>query len=110
MDYIARNDQRKSVESRPHYQVCEVTHILKDKTTGESYPLWWVFSWNSKKAELGACQRLKELESGEQALQKMALLVGKYNYTSRVAILDRLEKLLKKTRASLYFQYNLCIL
>ena len=107
VDYVARNDQRKSVESRPHYQVCEVTHALKDETTGESYRLRWIFSWNSNKAELDARQRLKELESGEQALQKVAHLVGKYNYTSRTAILNRLEKLLKKTRASLYFQYNL---
>ena len=107
VDYVARNDQRKSVESRPHYQVCEVTHALKDETTGESYRLRWIFSWNSNKAELDARQRLKELESGEQSLQKVAHLVGKYNYTSRTAILNRLEKLLKKTRASLYFQYNL---
>src|SRR3972149_867143 len=107
VDYVARNDQRKSVESRPHYQVCEVTHALKDETTGESYPLRWIFSWNSNKAELDARQRRKELEPGEQALQKVAHLVGKYNYTTRTAILNRLEKLLKKTRASLYFQYNL---
>ena len=107
VDYVARNDQRKSVESRPHYQVCEVTHALKDETTGESYRLRWIFSWNSNKAELDARQRRKELASGEQSLQKVAHLVGKYNYTSRTAILNRLEKLLKKTRASLYFQYNL---
>jgi transposase len=64
VDYVARNDQRKSAESRPRYQVCEVEHALKDETTGENYPLRWVFSWNSHKAELDARQRLKELESG----------------------------------------------
>ena len=107
VDYVARNDQRKSVDSRPRYQVCEVPHVLVDETTGESYPLRWVFSWNSNKAELDARQRMKELEAGEQALQKVARLLGKYDYTSRATILNRLEKLLKKTRASLYYQYNL---
>jgi transposase len=69
--------------------------------------LRWVFSWNSNKAELDARQRQKALESGEQALQKVVHLLGKYGYTSRATILDRLGKLLKKAHASLYFQYNL---
>jgi hypothetical protein len=100
VDYVARNDQRKPVGSRPRYQVCEVEHEIKDEATGKTYPLRWVFSWNSNKAELDARQRLKELEAGEQALQKMAHLLGKYSYTSRAVILDRLEKLLKKAPAA----------
>lgn len=107
VDYIARNDQRKGIESRPRYRVCEVDHELEDETTGKSYPLRWVFSWNSNKAELDARQREKALESGEQALQKVVHLLGKYSYTKRGLILDRLGKLLKKTHANLYFQYNL---
>jgi transposase len=107
VDYVARNDQRKGVESRPRYRVCEVGHELEDKITGKSYPLRWVFSWNSNKAELDARQRQKALESGEQALQKIAHLLGKYSYTKRTIILDRLGKLLKKAHANLYFQYNL---
>ena len=107
VDYIARNDQRKLVECRPRYRVCEVSHELDDETTGKSYPLRWVFSWNSNKAELDARQRLKQLASGEQALQKIAHLLGKYSYISRAIILERLEKLLKKAHVNLYFQYNL---
>ena len=107
VDYIARNDQRKPAESRPRYQVCEVAHDLKDEITGESYLLRWIFSWNSSKAKLDTRQRLKELNAGEQALQKVTRLLGKYDYNSRATILERLEKLLKKAHASLYFQYNL---
>lgn len=107
VDYIARNDQRKPAESRPRYQVCEVNDDLRDEKTGESYPLRWIFSWNSNKAKLDARQRQKELDSGEQALQKVTRFLGKYDYTSRAVILGRLEKLLKKAHASPYFQYNL---
>lgn len=107
VDYVARNDQRKQVEFRPRYQVCEVEHEIKDEVTGQTYPLRWVFSWNSSKAELDARQRLKELETGEQALQKVAHLLGKYGYTTRTIILDRLGKLLKKAHANIYYEYNL---
>lgn len=67
----------------------------------------WVFSWNSNKAELDARQYQKELDAGEQALQKVTRLLGKYDYTSRTVTLGRLEKLLKKAHASLYYQFNL---
>lgn len=106
-DYVARNDQRKSAEARPRYQVCEVASELKDESTGELYPLRWVFSWSSNKAELDARQRRKELEAGEQALQKVARLIGKYDYTSRTSIINRLEAMLKKNRARAYFVYEL---
>ena len=107
VDYIARNDQRKPAESRPRYQVCEVDYDLKDEKTGEIYPLRWIFSWNSNKAKLDDRQRQKELDSGEEALQKIKRFLGKYDYTSRAVILGRIEKLLKKGHASPYFQYNL---
>lgn len=107
VDYAARNDQRKPVEERPRYQVCEVASDIKDETTGELYPLRWVFSWNSSKAELDARQRRKKLEVSEQALQKVARLLGKYDYTSRTSIVNRLETLLKKNVAKAYFAYEL---
>jgi transposase len=107
VDYVARNNQRKPAETRPHYRVCEVASEIKDETTGELYPLRWVFSWNSSKAELDARQRREKLEAGAQALQKVARLLGKYAYTSRANILSRLETLLKKSGAKAYFAYEL---
>jgi len=107
VDYVARNDQRKPAEKRPRYQVCEVASEIKDEVTGKRYPLRWVFSWNSNKAELDARQRQKELEAGEQALQKVARLLGKYDYTTRTNIVKRLEALLQKNRAKTYFAYQL---
>jgi len=107
VDYVARSDQRKPAETRPHYRVCEVASDIKDETTGELYPLRWVFSWNSNKAELDARQRRKELEVSQQVLQKVARLLGKYDYTSRTNIINRLETLLKKSAAKAYFTYEL---
>jgi transposase len=107
VDYVARNDQRKPGKARPRYQVCEVASEIKDETTGKLYPVRWVFSWNSSKAELDARQRRKELEAGEQTLQKVARLLGKYDYTSRASIINRLETMLKKNRAKAYFTYQL---
>ena len=107
VDYVARNDQRKPVETRPRYRVCEVASEIQEETTGELYPLRWVFGWNSSKAELDARQRRKELGAGEQALQKVARLLGKYNYTSCTNIVNRLESLLRKSRAKAYFAYEL---
>jgi transposase len=107
VDYVGRNDQRKPAQERPRYRVCEVASDIQDETDGKDYPLRWVFSWNSSKAELDARQRQKELEAGEQALQKIVRLLGKYDYTSRANILKRLESTLKKSRASAYFRYTL---
>jgi transposase len=107
VDYVARNDQRKPAEARPRYRVCEVASEIVDETTGKRYPLRWVFGWNSSKADLDARQRRKELEAGEQTLQKIARLLGKYDYTSRATILNRLETLLKKSGAKDYFAYTL---
>lgn len=107
VDYVARNNQRKPIEARPQYRVCEVASQLKDETTGKTYPLRWVFSWNSSKAELDARQRRKKLEAGEQSLQKIARLLGKYDYTSRAVILHRIEVALKKSGASTYFTCQL---
>jgi transposase len=107
VDYISRNNQRKVAEARPKYRVCEVSSEIRDEATGKIYPLRWVFSWNSTKAELDASQRRKKLEKGEQALQKIARLVGKYDYTSRATILSRVETMLNKHKARDYFTVQL---
>jgi len=107
VDYVARSNQRKPAEERPRYRVCEVSSQVKDKSTGKGYPLRWVFSWNSSKAELDARQRRKQLEKGEQALQKIARLLGKYDYTSRATILNRVEMALKKHGTTDYFTFQL---
>lgn len=107
VDYVARNNQRKPATERPQYRVCEVPHELQDAAKNTSYTLRWVFSWNSNKAELDARQRQKQLEVGEQALQRVARLLGKYDYTSRATILARLTKALTKANASAYYQYTL---
>ncbi len=107
VDYVARNDQRKPAEARPLYRACEVTSEIMDETTGEVDPLRWIFSWNSNKAELDARQRQKGLEAGEQALRKVARLLGKYDYTSRTNIANRVENLLKKSADKACFAYEL---
>ena len=107
VDYVARNNQRKPLEARPIYRVCEGPSQIRDEKTGKVYPLRWVFSWNSSKAESDASQRRKKLENGEQALQRIACLLGKYDYTSRVTILNRLETALKKPDARNYFTFQL---
>jgi transposase len=106
VDYVARNQPRKPIEARPVYRVCEVPGEIRDEPTGKGYPLRWIFSWNSSKAELDASQRRKKLEKGEQALQKIARLLGKYDYTSRTTILNRMEPALKKQNARRYFPFQ----
>jgi transposase len=105
VDYVARNVQKKAVQARPQYKVCEVQHDLLDESTGTTYPLRWIFSWSSRTAELDARQRQEALERGEKALQRVARLVGKYDYTQRERILQRIETALKAVGE--YFLYEL---
>ena len=107
VDYVARNNQRKPSADRPQYRVCEVSHELKDGTHDRRYTLRWVFSWNSSKADLDARQRQKDLDAGEQSLQRIARLLGKYDYTSRATIENRLTKVLTKAHAASYYRYTL---
>ena len=72
VEYVSRNQAHKPVEKRTQYRVCEVTHTLLDEERQKNYPLRWVFSWSSHKAEQDAKQRHKALEAGEQALQRIA--------------------------------------
>jgi len=105
--YVTRNAAHQPVEQRTQYRVCEVSHALVDAGNGQVYPLRWVFSWSSSKATLDARQRHKALAAGEQALQRVVGLLGKYDYKSRKVIESRLEKALRKAQARRYFSYTL---
>jgi transposase len=105
--YTARNEMSKPPEQRTQYQVCEVVHELRDDERGMVYPVRWVFTWSSSKAALDARQRSKALAAGQQALERIAGLLGKYDYKSRLTIEQRLAKALAKAKASRYFQYAL---
>ena len=105
--YVTRNAAHKPVEQRTQYRVCEVAHPLVDADNDKVYPLRWVFSWSSSKAELDARQRNKALLAGEQALQRIQGLLGKYDYKSRKVIESRLEQALRKAQAGRYFTFTL---
>ena len=77
-------------------------------TRAKVYPLRWVFSWSSSKAELDARQRHKACAAGEQAIQRVKGLLGKYDYKSRKIIESRAgEGLAHKAQASRYFSCTL---
>jgi transposase len=107
VEYVTRNAAHKPVEQRTQYRVCEVAHALVDADHDQVYPLRWVFSWSSSKAALDARQRNKALAAGEQALQRVVGLLGKYDYKSRQVIESRLEKALRKAQARRYFSCTL---
>lgn len=105
--YVTRREATKPAEQRTQYRVCEVNQTLTDSEHGRHYSLRWVFSWSSRKAELDARQRAEALTAGAQALQRIAGLLGKYDYTSRQVIEQRLTKALAKENAQRYFSYTL---
>lgn len=107
VDYVSRNNVRKPAEKRPRYEVCEVVHELKDARHGIVYPLRWVFIRSSDKAQRDSQQRAKAIQTGEEALKRIASLLGKYDYTSRKTIEARIEKALQKARGQQYFTYTL---
>ena len=107
VEYTSRNNARKPPEKRPKYQVCEVTHALKDKEKQTEYALRWVFVQSSDKAERDSQRRAKALQAGEEALRRIAGLLGKYDYTNRKTIEARIGKALQKTKAQRYFAYTL---
>ena len=104
-EYVSRNEAHKPAEKRTQYRVCEVEQPLFDEQEHKSYHLRWVFSWSSRKAEQDANKRLKALEAGEQALQRIARLLGKYDTIRRAVIQSRIDQALNKAKA--YFQYTL---
>ncbi len=107
VDYVSRNQAGKPPEKRPQYRVCEVAYSLADRAYLPGYSLRWVFVRSSDKAEQDARQRIKALQAGEQALQRTARLLGKYDYTCRKTIETRLDKALHKAKAHKYFAYTL---
>lgn len=106
-EFVSRNEAHKPVEKRTRYQVCEVEQALFDEQGKKTYPLRWVFSWSSRKAEQDARKRQKALEAGEQALQRIARLLGRYDYTRRTVIQPRIDQALKKAKAQGYFKITL---
>lgn len=106
-EYVSRNEAHKPAEKRTQYRVCEVEQTLFDEQERQSYRLRWVFSWSSRKAEQDTNKRHKALEAGEQALQRIARLLGKYDYIRRAVIQSRIDQALNKAKAKSYFQYTL---
>jgi transposase len=105
--YASRNDAHKPLAQRPQYRVCEVGHALRDKERDCVYLLRWVFSWSSRKAEQDAQERSEALTSGERELERIAGLLGRYDYICRKTIEARIEKALLKARASRYLSWTL---
>jgi transposase len=103
-EYVSRNEAHKPVKKRTQYRVCEVEQALWDEQEQKTYRLRWVFSWSSRKAEQDAKRRHKALEAGEQALQRIARLLGKYDYTSSGNIQSRINQALSKAKARSYFR------
>lgn len=81
VDYVSQNEARKPPAERTAYRVCEVSRDLPDPETGDLYAVRWVFSHSSAKAAQDARQREQALAAGEQALRRIAGLLGKYDYT-----------------------------
>ena len=106
-EYVSRNEAHKAAEKRTQYRVCEVEQTLFDEQDHKTYGLRWVFSWSSRKAEQDANKRHKAMEAGEQALQRIAHLLGKYDYIRRAIIQSRIDRTLNQAKAKSYFQYTL---
>jgi len=105
--YVSRQDARKAAERRPTYRVCEIARELTDESTGQTYPLRWIFSWSSEKAERDAQQRAKAVQAGEAALRRVASLLGKYQNKRRTIIEARITQALEKAKAWPYLTYTL---
>jgi transposase len=107
LDYVSQNNARKPEEQRPQHQVCEVPQALEDKAFKTSHDLRWLFIHSSSLAETSLRQREKALAAGAQSLDRLAGLVGKYQYRERPFITRRIEEELRRAKASNYFHYTL---
>jgi transposase len=105
--YLSQNDARKPPDKRPRHRVCEVTYTLYDKQRKTSYKLRWLFVHSSHLAESSARQREKALTTGQAALERIASLLGKYQYQTRAFIARRIEEELRRARATGHFRYTL---
>jgi transposase len=107
VEYTSRNQASKPVEVRTQYRVCEVPQTLFDEANQTTYALRWVFSWSSSKAEQDAQRNQEALAAGEQALNRIASLLGRYDYKRRDLIQRRIDKVLNKTKAAPFLRYTL---
>jgi transposase len=107
LDYVSQNNARKPEEQRPQQRVCEVPHRLPDKACKTSHDLRWLFIHSSSLAETSLRQREKALAAGAQSLDRLAGLLGKYQYRERQFITRRIEEELRRAKASHYFHYTL---
>jgi transposase len=105
--YTSRNQASKPAAERTQYQVCEIEHDLWDEEISQPHVLRWVFCWSSDKAQQDARQRQRALSKGEQALQRIAALLGRYDYKTHTVIHSRIDKALHKANAHRYFHYTL---
>ena len=106
VEYVSRNQARKPKSQQNRYLVCAVPQALSDSQRKGIYPLRWLFYWSSSRADRDFRQRQKVLEAGDKSLQRVARLVGKYGYTTRQRIQERIEQALAKAGAREYFQYR----
>lgn len=107
VEYASYNQSGKPVDKRTKYQVCEISQPLFDEEGQKTYDLRWVFSHSSKKAEQDAKKRQKNIIAGEQALERVKNLLGRYDYKKRATIEKRIENALRKTHAKSYIRYTL---
>jgi transposase len=105
--YERRTDAGKPVEQRPAYRVLEEEHDLVDAERGERYALRWVWVWSSGQAQRDVGSREKALATGERELQRIAGLLGKYDYQRAGLIEGRIEQALRRAHAQNYFTYSL---
>jgi transposase len=105
--YASENHHRTPAEARPVHRVCEVARDLLDPDAGTSYSVRWLFTWSSTKASQDAARRAKVLAAGEQALTRLAGLLGKYDYKRRSTIEARLDQALHRARAHPYLTPHL---
>ena len=106
-DYVSQNDARKPATVRAEHRVCEVARTILDPETGELYPVRWLFTRSSRKVAQDEARRAKALAAGEQALARLARLLGKYEYRRRATIEARIEQALQRTHAAPYLTTTL---
>lgn len=107
VEYASQNQSGKPANERTEYQVCEVSQQLFDKERQKTYDLRWIFSHSSKKAEQDIKKRQKAIIAGEQALERVKNLLGRYDYKKRSTIKRRIENALGKAHAKPYIRYTL---
>ena len=107
VEYSSQNQSGKPVNERTKYQVCEISQPLFDEEREKTYDLRWIFSHSSKKAKQDVQKRQKAIIAGEQALERVKNLLGRYDYKKDATIKRRIEKALGKAHAKSYIRYTL---